>query len=142
MEIVVVEATNHQRGEFRNLRIHQGPSKIHLLRWSIVLKIQNHQLTLWDALLPEPLRTLPEELATIDEMLDNPAFLQPFINAPPSRRGRPTIPAETYLRLMYLKHRYNLGYETLVQEVSDSLTWRRFSHIDLDFESSRLDHAH
>jgi transposase, IS5 family len=97
-----------------------------------MLKIQNNQLTLWDALLPEPLRTLPDELAAVDLMLDNPAFLEPFINAHPTRRGRPTVPAETYLRLMYLKHRYNLGYETLVQEVSDSLTWRRFCRIDLD----------
>lgn len=47
--------------------------------------------------------------------------------AHPLRRGRPTVPAETYLRLMYLKHRFNLGYETLVQEVSDSLTWRRLT---------------
>jgi len=97
-----------------------------------MLRIENNQLTLWDALLPEPLRKLPEELAAVDEMLDNPAFLEPFIEAHPSRRGRPTVPAETYLRLMYLKHCYNLGYETLVQEVSDSLTWRRFCRIDLD----------
>jgi len=27
---------------------------------------------------------------------------------------------------MYLKFRYNLGYETLVKEVGDSITWRRF----------------
>ena len=39
---------------------------------------------------------------------------------------------ETYLRLMYLKHRYQLGYETLVQEVADSLSWRRFCRIPLD----------
>jgi IS5 family transposase len=39
---------------------------------------------------------------------------------------------ETYLRLMYLKHRYSLGYETLVKEVSDSLSWRRFCRIALD----------
>jgi len=97
-----------------------------------MLKIENNQLTIWDALLPEPLRKLPDELASIDELLDDPTFLAPFIDAHPSRRGRPTVPAETYLRLMYLKHRYNLGYETLVQEVSDSLTWRRFCHIDLD----------
>lgn len=64
--------------------------------------------------------------------MDDPALLQPFKEAHPSRRGRPTVPVETYLRLMYLKHRYNLGYETLVQEVSDSLTWRRFCRIDLD----------
>jgi len=33
---------------------------------------------------------------------------------------------------MYLKHRYGLGYETLVKEVSDSLSWRRFCRIRLD----------
>lgn len=97
-----------------------------------MLKLKNDQLTLWDALLPEQLRILPAELAAIDELLDDSVFLEPFITAHPSRRGRSTVPAETYLRLMYLKHRYNLGYEMLVQEVSDSLTWRRFCRIDLD----------
>ncbi len=33
---------------------------------------------------------------------------------------------------MYLKRRYNFGYETLVQEVGDSLTWRRFCRISID----------
>src|SRR4051812_48088618 len=46
--------------------------------------------------------------------------------------GRPTIPVETYLRLMYLKHRYGLGYETLCREVTDSFTWRRFCRISID----------
>jgi len=32
---------------------------------------------------------------------------------------------------MYLKHRYQLGYEVLVKEVSDSFAWRRFCHLDL-----------
>jgi transposase, IS5 family len=31
-----------------------------------------------------------------------------------------------------LKRRYNFGYETLVQEVGDSLTWRRFCRIPID----------
>jgi IS5 family transposase len=34
---------------------------------------------------------------------------------------------ETYLRLMFLKFRYRLGYETLCREVADSITWRRFA---------------
>lgn len=33
---------------------------------------------------------------------------------------------------MYLKRRYNFGYETLVQEVGDSITWRRFCRIPID----------
>jgi IS5 family transposase len=39
---------------------------------------------------------------------------------------------ETYLRLMFLKFRYGLGYESLCREVSDSITWRRFCRIPLD----------
>ena len=39
---------------------------------------------------------------------------------------------ETYLRLMFLKFRYRLGYESLCREVSDSITWRQFCRIGLD----------
>lgn len=132
MEIVIVETTIQNEG-LNSVRIEFFmPLKNPFFEVVHMLKTHNNQLTLWDALLLEPLRTLPEELAAIDELLDNPAFLKPFVDAHPSRRGRPTVAAETYLRLMYLKHRYNLGYETLVQEVSDSLTWRRFCRIDLD----------
>src|SRR5205814_5239498 len=36
---------------------------------------------------------------------------------------------ETYLRLMFLKHRYRLGYEALCREVADSISWQRFCRI-------------
>jgi IS5 family transposase len=39
---------------------------------------------------------------------------------------------ETYLRMMFLKFRYRLGYESLCREVSDSITWRRFCRIPID----------
>ena len=45
--------------------------------------------------------------------------------------GRPSIPIETYLRLMFLKYRYRLGFETLCREVTDSITWQRFCRIPL-----------
>ena len=45
--------------------------------------------------------------------------------------GRPSIPIETYLRLMFLKFRYRLGFETLCREVTDSITWQRFCRIPL-----------
>lgn len=89
--------------------------------------------TLWDALLPAFVQQLPEDLAGIDRLLDDPELLRPFDSrwaelhtgtAPPG--GRPTIPMNTYLRVMVLKQRYGWGYETLVQEVSDSLHLRRF----------------
>jgi len=46
--------------------------------------------------------------------------------------GRPSTPMETYLRMMFLKFRYRLGYESLCSEVSDSITWRRFCRIPID----------
>jgi IS5 family transposase len=45
--------------------------------------------------------------------------------------GRPTIPLETYIRMMVLKQRYRWGYRTLVAEVSDSIHLRRFCRISL-----------
>src|SRR4051812_14600885 len=39
---------------------------------------------------------------------------------------------ETYLRLMFLKFRYQLGFESLCREVSDSFTWRQFCRIGID----------
>ena len=88
--------------------------------------------SLWESVLPAELRELPPELAKVDAVLDDDRFLAPFRSRLTARSGRPTIPAETYLRLMYLKHRSGLGYETLCREVSDSFTWRRFCRIALD----------
>lgn len=84
---------------------------------------------LWDSILPDELRKLPDELARIDELLRDPRFVEPFLQRFNQTMGRPTVPVSTYLRLMYLKFRYKLGYETLVAEVSDSLSWRRFCGI-------------
>lgn len=97
-----------------------------------MLKLRDPQMTLWEEILPEPFRTLPKELAFVDEILDDGRFLQPFVEKHFTRRGRPTMPIETYLRLMYLKRRYDLGYESLIQEVGDSFTWRRFCRIAID----------
>ena len=35
-------------------------------------------------------------------------------------------------RLMFVKFRYGLGYESLCAEVSDSISWRRFCRMGLD----------
>ncbi len=87
--------------------------------------------SLWEAVLPDELRELPAELAKVDAILEDDRFLAPFRGRLTSRIGRPTIPIETYVRLMYLKHRYGLGYETLCREVADSFTWRRFCRVAL-----------
>ncbi len=88
--------------------------------------------SLWEAVLPAELRELPPELAKVGAVLDDDRFLAPFRSRLTATIGRPTIPVETYLRLMYLKHRYGLGYETLTKEVTDSFTWRRFCRIAID----------
>jgi IS5 family transposase len=38
---------------------------------------------------------------------------------------------ETYLRMMFLKFRYRLGYESLCREVGDWISWQRFCRIPL-----------
>jgi len=85
----------------------------------------------WESLLPPGLLRLPEELARVDALLDDPAFFAPFAPYFHPVLGRPSTPVECYLRLMFLKYRYRLGYETLCAEVSDSISWRRFCRIPL-----------
>ena len=101
----------------------------------------NHSDTLWDHLLPEGVRTLPEDLARLDQVLCDPQVLAPFrarfqalaaeVDRDCLHWGRPTISMATYLRLMIIKHRTGWGYETLASQVSDSLHLRRFCLIAL-----------
>jgi transposase, IS5 family len=86
----------------------------------------------WDRLLPAEVRRLSAELATIDAYLDDDRFITPWKPHFSTRLGRPSVPIQTLLRLLYLKHRYQLGYETLCREVNDSISWRRFCRIGLD----------
>src|SRR3954452_20237780 len=97
-----------------------------------MLRTVADQPTLWEAILPEELRRLPEELARVDALLDDSRFFGPFMPFFDPRIGRPSTPMETYLRLMFLKFRYRLGFESLCREVSDSITWRQFCRIGID----------
>src|SRR3954469_25535063 len=99
---------------------------------AIVFRTVGDQVSLWEAVLPAELLKLPDELARVDGLLDDPVFFAPFERFFDPRMGRPSTPMETYLRLMFLKFRYRLGYESLCREVSDSITWRRFCRIGLD----------
>ena len=87
--------------------------------------------TLWEAMLPPEALVMPPELEAVDVLLDDSRFFELFRRWFDPAFGRPSIPMETYLRLMFLKYRYRLGYETLCAEVSDSLTWLRFCRIPL-----------
>ena len=63
----------------------------------------------------------PGELTRVGVMLDESMF--------DPRIVRPSTPMETHLRLMFLKFREQLGYESLRPKITDSITWRRFCRI-------------
>lgn len=96
---------------------------------------------LWDESLPVEVKELPQDLAALDGLLSDPELLWPLVERwreevqETGRRvlteGRPTVPLETYVRLMVLKARYRWGYRSLVAEVSDSIHLRRFCLIAL-----------
>jgi len=62
-----------------------------------------------EAVLPDQVLRLPEELARVDALLDDPVFFAPFVPFFDPRVGRPSTPMEVYLRMMFLKFRYRLG---------------------------------
>src|SRR6266516_587680 len=99
---------------------------------AIVFRTIGDQVSLWESLLPDEVLRLPGELARVDALLDDPAFFAPFAPHFDPLIGRPSTPVECYLRLMFLKFRYRLGYESLCQEVADSISWRRFCRIPID----------
>lgn len=92
----------------------------------------NDSPTLWDAILPECCLRLPAGLAEVDVLLDDPRLFEPFRAFFSARVGRPSVPMETYIRMMVLKYRYGLGFEPVCAEVADSIAWRRFCRIPLD----------
>jgi IS5 family transposase len=65
-------------------------------------------------MLPEAVLRLPGELARVDALLDDPVFFAPFAPYFDPLIGRPSTPVECYLRLMFLKFRYRLGYESML----------------------------
>ena len=89
------------------------------------------QQSLWEAILPPEFSRLPPGLEQVDRLLDDPVFFEPFKPFFDPKIGRPSIPMETYLRMMFLRFRYRLGFETLCAEVTDSIAWRRFCRIGI-----------
>jgi IS5 family transposase len=66
-----------------------------------MLRTRNVQPSLWESV-------LPAELERVDAWLEDERFFAPFVPYFSARMGRPSIPMETYLRLMFLKHRYRV----------------------------------
>ena len=89
-----------------------------------MLRETDPQTTIWELLLPEEAKRLPAELQAVDAFLDDEHFIAPWRALFSKRLGRPSVPIDTLLRLLYLKHRYGLGYESLCREVNDSISWR------------------
>jgi len=98
---------------------------------AIVLRTVSEQPTLWESVLPAEALRMPAELAMVDRLLDDERFFAPYRRFFHATIGRPSIPLETYLRLMFLKYRYRLGFEPLCREVADSISWSRFARIPL-----------
>jgi transposase, IS5 family len=96
-----------------------------------MLRTVNEQPTLWETILPEAVLGLPAELEAVDLLLEDSRFFEPYRLFFHRALGRPSIPIETYLRLMFLKYRYRLGFEPLCREVADSICWQRFCRIPL-----------
>ena len=46
---------------------------------AIVFRTVGDQPSLWESILPEEVRRLPEELGRVDALLDNAAFFAPFV---------------------------------------------------------------
>jgi IS5 family transposase len=81
---------------------------------------------------PRPSQTPACRAGPHRRLLDDERFITPWRALFSARLGRPSLPIQTLLRLLYLKHRYQLGYQSLCREVADSISWRRFCHIGLD----------
>lgn len=63
-----------------------------------MLRLKDRQITLWEQILPKELQVLSEEPQTIDEILDNLGFFEPYIKRFNTKNGRPTVKIETYIK--------------------------------------------
>ena len=55
-----------------------------------MLRTRAVEVSLWDAVLPDEVPRLPEELARVDALLDDPAFFAPFTPFFDPRLGQPS----------------------------------------------------
>lgn len=97
-----------------------------------MLRTRSAQRLRWESVVPQEYLWLSVELARVDALLDDERFFAPFRAWFHPSLGRPSTPIETYLRMMFLKFRYRLGYESLCAEVADSISWHRFCRIGPD----------
>ena len=95
----------------------------------------NHQSDFFDLAAHDGGLTLPPELARIDELLEasdlgarvEEEMRKRWPKNP--QRGRRSLPAECYLRLLVLKHYKDWSYRELVEEVKWNIAYRRFCRL-------------
>jgi IS5 family transposase len=99
---------------------------------------RNVERSLFRIFLPDGEKLWPQELKRIDEVLKDESLLEIVVDAlgkrrPQShRRGRPGTPADVALRMLILKHLYNMSYSELEFSVRANLAFREFSHVGLE----------
>ena len=74
-----------------------------------LLRTTSPQATRWESILPERRLGLPAGLGEIDEMQGDPRIFELVRPLFDPVIGRPSIPMETYLRMMFLRYRCRLG---------------------------------
>jgi IS5 family transposase len=89
------------------------------------------QVSFLDQLLPSELLEFPEHLAKLDAWLDDERFFTPFQDKYHQSWGRPSLAAETYLRMTALQQQYGLSDRGICDQVGDRISWRRFCRIPL-----------
>lgn len=89
------------------------------------------QEDLFGGWISEEFLKLSEELEFADKALSDVRILEVF-EKDAKTTGRPSTAIATYLRMMYLKRRYQMSYEVTSKEVADSLKWRKFCHLPLN----------
>src|SRR5712691_1258542 len=101
-----------------------------------MLRLRGGQVeSLWDELLPEKLRALPDELAQLDASVRDEALLAPIAahrdreaQAPgraAQAHGRPTLALPMDVRSLVLEHRDGCGEETPMRALAEALQLRR-----------------
>jgi len=84
-----------------------------------VFRTLGDQVSLWEAVPPDC--DVGGRVGPVDVLLDDPVFFGPFEPFFDPRIGRPSTAMETYLRLMFLKFRYGLGFLTQTRTLVTNL---------------------
>lgn len=100
-----------------------------------MVRRRERQRSLWEVVLPDADKLWPAELRRIDDLLDDDEVIEVIARGletrwPASRRrGREGTSAEVVLRMLVLKHLYDLSYAELERQVRANLVYRAFARI-------------